>query len=270
MRVRRSPRSMPVASGSPGPAVAQASTGASTQAARAREVACGQPAVRSTTSVDGGPNSQTTAGIRVSRRIGSQRPRAGVDLELVERCDHASTSSVASRCPPRRLAAGGGVEGGLAGRLVHQAEAQVHVGREVVGLDGLHRRMGVVRAARPPPRCPAGSGRWRHQHVEATRLAQHHPSTGQDGRSGAEQLALADPGHVGAVVGSVAEASRPVSTTGPQLPSGVSPALRWKSTSGPFGLRAEDPVDPPGVEPEGAEGRWRSATSSPRSMGLRR
>ena len=42
-------------------------------------------------------------------------------------------------------------------------------------------------------------------------------------------------------------------SSGPQMPSAVSPQLRWKSHDAACGLGAEDAVDPPGVEPEPAE-----------------
>ena len=39
------------------------------------------------------------------------------------------------------------------------------------------------------------------QHVQAACLAQHHPAPGQHRRLGAQELALAHAGHVGAMVG---------------------------------------------------------------------
>ena len=110
------------------------------------------------------------------------------------------------------------------------------------------------------------------QHVESAGLAEHHPAAGQHRRLRAQELALAHAGHVGAS-GRRGRRGGPgsASTPGPQRAVRREAGVALEVDEGPLGLGSEDAVDPPGVEARAPRGdRWRSATSSPRSMGLRR
>ena len=248
-------------------------TGLRTQSARARERGLGQ--LRGAFDDRAGRTraGTATAGIRVSRRIGEATAAGGRRRRRSPSAGHAVDHQRGQALTAGRLEAGGGVVGDLAGRCASdEAETQVDVGVEVVGLDGLDRGMRVVRAATPRRPRPAAI---RSMAVTSTSRPPASPSddpaVGQDRRPGPQELPLADAGHVGGVLGPAARAEPGRSTpTGRTCRRACRPTLRWKSTTARSVWGPKMPSTRPASKPSAPSARWSSATSSPRIMGLRR
>ena len=172
--------------------------------------------------------------------------------------------------PADGLEARGGVEGEPAGRLGHQAEADVELGAEIVGFPGLGRTVGGVQdgddgpGVAQQPADPVGEG------VEGPRGPDHDPALGQVARARPGGPRLRGPGPHWS--------GRPVARPGAagRRPSPARRSRRWSgrccagTPRGPGPCPARRSRRPGRRRSRARRGcDCSSATSSPRCMGVR-
>ena len=200
-----------------------------------------------------GPKTHCTAGIRVSRSIGSRMPATSW-CQIVEQTQVIG-DQLGQRASAGRFERRHPVELNCRTRLGVALEAEVDVGCEVIGGSCLSNSVGLVERHHGCPTKAQFTRKCPGQSAETAILSNHDAALGDRPEARAQPVALAYSGDPGAGTALRAHHGQGPHRVGPADAVGRRAAVRLELLQRPRRAGSENAIDAPAVEAEPAEPR---------------